>query len=52
MSKVFFSIALSLYGYMVPRDMDLLHADNITEQPWFRQWSAPHSTVPASGSRR
>ena len=40
MSKVFFSIGLSLDGYMVPREMDLAHADNLAEQPWFRQWSA------------
>ena len=40
MSKVFFSIGLSLDGYMVPRDMDLAHADNLDQQPWFRQWSA------------
>lgn len=40
MQKVFFSIGLSLDGYMVPRDMDLAHADNFMEQPWFRQWSA------------
>jgi dihydrofolate reductase len=40
MNRVFFSIALSLDGYMVPREMDLAHADNVTEQPWFRQWSA------------
>ena len=40
MNKVFFSIGLSLDGYMVPREMDLAHADNLAEQPWFRQWSA------------
>ena len=40
MSKVFFSVGLSLDGYMVPRDMDLAHADNLGEQPWFGQWSA------------
>jgi dihydrofolate reductase len=40
MSKVFFSIGLSLDGCMVPRDMDLAHADNLDQQPWFRQWSA------------
>jgi hypothetical protein len=37
MNKVFFSIGLSLDGYMVPRDMDLAHAGNLAEQPWFRQ---------------
>ena len=40
MNKVFFSIGLSLDGYMVPSEMDLAHADNLAEQPWFRQWSA------------
>ena len=40
MNSVFFSIALSLDGYMVPKDMDFAHADNLAEQPWFRQWSA------------
>lgn len=40
MNKVFFSIALSLDGYMVPRHMDLAHADNFMEQPWFAQWTA------------
>ena len=40
MNSVFFSIALSLDGYMVPKDMDFAHADNVAEQPWFRQWSA------------
>ena len=40
MNSVFFSIALSLDGYMVPKDMDFAHADNVAEQPWFRQWSS------------
>ena len=40
MNSVFFSIALSLDGYMVPKDMDFAHAENFAEQPWFRQWSA------------
>ena len=33
MSKVFFSIGLSLDGYMVPREMDLAHADNLDNSP-------------------
>jgi len=43
MNRVFFSIALSLDGYMVPSGMDLAHADAVThftEQPWFHQWNA------------
>ena len=40
MSKVFFSIGLSLDGYMVPAGMNMSNAANFTEQPWFREWSA------------
>jgi dihydrofolate reductase len=39
MTKVFFSVGLSLDGYMVPQGMNLANADNFTEQPWFQQWS-------------
>lgn len=40
MTKAFFSVGLSLDGYMVPAGMNLATADNFAEQPWFRQWSA------------
>ena len=40
MTKVFFSVGLSLDGCMVPPGMNLANVDNFAEQPWFRQWSA------------
>ena len=40
MNRVFFSVAQSLDGYMVPDGMDLSHVENLTEQPWFQQWNS------------
>jgi dihydrofolate reductase len=39
MKRVFFSIALSLDGYMVPTGMNLANEGDF-EQPWCQQWSA------------
>lgn len=40
MNRVFFSIAQSLDGYMVPNGMDLAHLENLNEQPWSHQWQS------------
>ena len=39
MSKVFFSVSVSLDGYLVPPGMDLEHADDPTHEDWAAQWS-------------
>jgi dihydrofolate reductase len=38
MSKVFFSVSVSLDGYLVPPGMDLQHASDPTHQDWGAQW--------------
>jgi len=40
MSKVFFSVGMSLDGYMAPEGMDLTHADDPNFNDWMNQWSA------------
>jgi dihydrofolate reductase len=39
MSKVFFSVGMSLDGYMAPEGMDLTHADDPNFNDWMSQWS-------------
>jgi dihydrofolate reductase len=38
MSKVFFSVSVSLDGYLVPPGMDLAHANDPTHDNWGAQW--------------
>ena len=38
MSKVFFSVSVSLDGYLVPPGMDLEHASDPTHEDWGAQW--------------
>ena len=38
MSKVFFSVSVSLDGYLVPPGMDLAHAGDPTFEDWGGQW--------------
>jgi dihydrofolate reductase len=38
MSKVFFSVGMSLDGFMAPEGMDLAHADDPNYKDWFSQW--------------
>lgn len=38
MSKVFFSVSVSLDGYLVPPGMDLAHAGDPTFEDWGSQW--------------
>ena len=38
MSKVFFSVSVSLDGYLVPPGMDLEHAGDPTHEDWGAQW--------------
>ncbi len=38
MSKVFFSIGMSLDGYIAPEGMDLAHGDDPTYKDWGSQW--------------
>src|SRR6516162_6757382 len=38
MSKVFFSVSVSLDGYLVPPGMDLAHAADFTHESWGAQW--------------
>jgi dihydrofolate reductase len=40
MSKVFFSVGLSLDGFMAPEGMDLAHADDPNFNDWMQQWGA------------
>jgi dihydrofolate reductase len=39
MSKVFFSVSVSLDGYVVPPGMDLEHAGDPTHENWAAQWN-------------
>jgi hypothetical protein len=43
MSKVFFSVSVSLDGYLVPPGMDLAHANEPTFEDWGAQWGKLHS---------
>ena len=38
MSKVFFSVGMSLDGFMAPEGMDLAHADDPNYKDWLSQW--------------
>lgn len=38
MSKVFFSVGMSLDGFMAPRGMDMAHADDPNYKDWLSQW--------------
>lgn len=45
MSKVFFSVSLSLDGYLAPPGMDLEHAGDPTHRAWGAQWGKLQSWV-------
>ena len=45
MSKVFFSVSVSLDGYLVPPGMDLAHAGDPTFEDWGAQWGKLHSWI-------
>jgi len=45
MSKVFFSVSVSLDGYLVPPGMDLAHAADPTFEDWGAQWGKLHSWI-------
>jgi dihydrofolate reductase len=38
MTKVFFSVGMSLDGFMAPEGMDLTHADDPNFKDWMSQW--------------
>jgi dihydrofolate reductase len=38
MGKVFFSVGMSLDGFMAPEGMDLDHADDPNHEDWLEQW--------------
>jgi dihydrofolate reductase len=40
MSKVFFSVSMSLDGFIAPEGMDLEHGADPTYKDWAKQWSA------------
>jgi dihydrofolate reductase len=39
MSKVFFSVGMTLDGFMAPEGMDLTHADDPSFNDWLDQWN-------------
>lgn len=45
MSKVFFSVSVSLDGYLVPPGMDLAHASDPTFEDWGAQWGKLQSWI-------
>jgi dihydrofolate reductase len=45
MSKVFFSVSVSLDGYLAPPGMDLAHAGDPTHQAWGAQWGKLHAWI-------
>ena len=45
MSKVFFSVGMSLDGFMAPEGMDLTHADDPNFNDWMSQWNALQNWV-------
>src|SRR5262245_52746714 len=45
MSKVFFSISVSLDGYLAPPVMDLEHAGDPTHENWGAQWGKLQSWI-------
>jgi dihydrofolate reductase len=38
MSKVFFSVGMTLDGYLAPEGMDMAHAEDPTYKDWLGQW--------------
>jgi dihydrofolate reductase len=48
MSKVFFSVSVSLDGYLVPPGMDLAHAGDPTFEDWGAQWGKLQSWILAT----
>jgi dihydrofolate reductase len=48
MSKVFFSVSVSLDGYLVPPGMDLAHAGDPTHDDWGAQWGRLQSWLLAT----
>jgi dihydrofolate reductase len=42
MHKVFFSVGVSLDGFLAPEGMELEHADDPTYKDWLQQWMALH----------
>lgn len=40
MSKLFFSVSMSLDGYIAPEGMDMEHANDPTYNDWLEQWMA------------
>ena len=53
MSKVFFSVSVSLDGYLVPPGMDLEHAGDPTYEDWGAQWGKLQSWIlPTRSFRR
>lgn len=45
MSKVFFSVSVSLDGYLAPPGMDLAHVGDPTFEDWASQWSKLQSWI-------
>jgi dihydrofolate reductase len=45
MGKVFFSVGMSLDGYIAPAGMDLDHADDPNYKDWLSQWMALQNWV-------
>ena len=45
MSKVFFSVSVSVDGYLAPPGMDLVHAGDPTFEDWAAQWSKLQSWI-------
>lgn len=45
MIKVFFSVSVSLDGYLAPSGMDLAHAADPTFEDWGAQWGKLHSWI-------
>lgn len=45
MSKVFFSVSVSLDGYLVPPGMDVAHAADPSFENWGAQWGKLHSWI-------
>jgi dihydrofolate reductase len=45
MSKVFFSVGMTLDGFMAPEGMDLTHADDPDFNDWMSQWMALQNWV-------
>ena len=39
MGKVFFSVSMSLDGFIAPEGMDMAHADDPSYQDWLKLWS-------------